>query len=134
MTFLLLGLGYEVFQPFGFDSHGLPTELFAKKIGKEIDYDTTLKRAVLFHSEYFRKNYLSLSDPFLIQKKMRDKNPHFEDDENYYLILDLADKKFIDIINSMIGEIARTPCLRREYLLVHKFSAITSTNSNSTRP
>jgi leucyl-tRNA synthetase len=28
-------IGTEVFQPFGFDSHGLPTELFAKKIGKE---------------------------------------------------------------------------------------------------
>jgi leucyl-tRNA synthetase len=26
--------GIEVFQPFGFDSHGLPTELFAQKVGK----------------------------------------------------------------------------------------------------
>jgi len=27
--------GYDVFQPLGFDTHGLPTELYAEKIGKE---------------------------------------------------------------------------------------------------
>lgn len=29
-------LGYEVFQPFGFDSHGLPTENYAKKVGRDV--------------------------------------------------------------------------------------------------
>jgi leucyl-tRNA synthetase len=27
--------GYEVFQPMGFDTHGLPTELYAQKVGRE---------------------------------------------------------------------------------------------------
>ena len=28
--------GHDVFQPFGFDSHGLPTELYANKIGRDV--------------------------------------------------------------------------------------------------
>ena len=51
---------------------------YSKKLNKKTKVDSTLKPAVVFHLEYLRKNYLSLSDFKLISAKIDKENPHYE--------------------------------------------------------
>ncbi len=58
--------GLDVFQPFGFDSHGLPTELYAKKIGREVN-EVASENISNFKSQMYKmntqyENILSTSD------------------------------------------------------------------------
>lgn len=59
-------IGYNVFQPFGFDSFGLPAENYAKKVGRD-PKDVTYENIDVFNSQMIKmntdyKNLLTTSD------------------------------------------------------------------------
>lgn len=48
-------IGNDVFQPFGFDAHGLPTELYAKKIGRD-PHEVAIENIENFKSQMSKMN------------------------------------------------------------------------------
>jgi len=65
-------LGHEVYQPFGFDSHGLPAENYAKKVGRnprEVTYeniDNFRKEMIRMNTSFEEK--LITSDPDYVKR------------------------------------------------------------------
>lgn len=59
-------LGYNVFQPFGYDSHGLPAENYAKQVGRdprEVTYENIDKfRSQMKHMDTYFEELLITSD------------------------------------------------------------------------